>query len=281
VLNDLQSFAKKQGAIFLKMDPDVVLGRGVPSSEEDIADRDGQVMISELKHRGWEYSSDQIQFKNTILLDLTQSEEEMLRRMKQKTRYNIRLAERKDVVVRVGILDDLSMLYRMYAETSVRDGFVIRDEGYYKAVWQTFLAKPLSQVSSLPSPIADDQVSRNIPMAPFTEPLIAEVDHEPVSLYFTLQAEPITSTACRAILIVKKCQLICCNGKRSGAPRQRVARSTICGEHPTYLIKAIRCGACIDSRKAGVDRFCVPSAHGTSRPIHFGIRYILKLSRAC
>jgi peptidoglycan pentaglycine glycine transferase (the first glycine) len=184
VLNDLQSFAKKQGAIFLKMDPDVVLGRGVPSSEEDIADRDGQVMISELKHRGWEYSSDQIQFKNTILLDLTQSEEETLRRMKQKTRYNIRLAERKDVVVRVGILDDLSMLYRMYAETSVRDGFVIRDEGYYKAVWQTFLAKPLSQVSSLPSPIADDQVSRNIPMAPFTEPLIAEVDHEPVAAIF-------------------------------------------------------------------------------------------------
>jgi lipid II:glycine glycyltransferase (peptidoglycan interpeptide bridge formation enzyme) len=34
VLNDLQSFAKKQGAIFLKCDPDVVLGRGVPGGEE-------------------------------------------------------------------------------------------------------------------------------------------------------------------------------------------------------------------------------------------------------
>jgi peptidoglycan pentaglycine glycine transferase (the first glycine) len=30
VLDDLQSFAKKQGAIFLKLDPDVALGRGVP-----------------------------------------------------------------------------------------------------------------------------------------------------------------------------------------------------------------------------------------------------------
>jgi hypothetical protein len=32
VLDDLQSFAKKQGAIFLKLDPDVVLGRGVPAA---------------------------------------------------------------------------------------------------------------------------------------------------------------------------------------------------------------------------------------------------------
>ena len=39
VLNDLQAFAKKQGAIFLKMDPDVVLGTGVPSSEEDVIDQ--------------------------------------------------------------------------------------------------------------------------------------------------------------------------------------------------------------------------------------------------
>jgi hypothetical protein len=27
------------------------------------------------------------------------------------------------------------MLYHMYAETSVRDGFVIREEGYYQTVW--------------------------------------------------------------------------------------------------------------------------------------------------
>ena len=29
----------------------------------------------------------------------------------------------------------------MYAETSVRDGFVIRDEEYYKTVWTTFMAE--------------------------------------------------------------------------------------------------------------------------------------------
>ena len=63
----------------------------------------------------------------------------MLARMKPKTRYNIRLAEKKGVSVRVGTLDDLPMLYKMYAETSVRDGFVIRDENYYMTVWKLFM----------------------------------------------------------------------------------------------------------------------------------------------
>ena len=71
MLNDLQSFAKKQGAIFLKIDPDVVLGRGVPDSEEDVPENSGQAVMSELKRRGWEYSSDQIQFQNTVVIDLT------------------------------------------------------------------------------------------------------------------------------------------------------------------------------------------------------------------
>jgi lipid II:glycine glycyltransferase (peptidoglycan interpeptide bridge formation enzyme) len=83
-------------------------------------------------------------------------------RMKQKTRYNVRLAEKKGVVVRVGNLEDLPALYKMYAETSVRDGFVIRDEGYYLTVWKMFMQ------SSEPSAV----------------PLVAEVDGEAVAAIF-------------------------------------------------------------------------------------------------
>ena len=162
VLNDLQSFAKKQGAIFLKMDPDVVLGTGVPQGGDDVVENNGQAVMSELKRRGWEYASDQIQFKNTVLIDLTPTEDELLTRMKQKTRYNIRLAEKKGVVLRVGTPSDLSGLYKMYAETSVRDGFVIRDEGYYKTVWNLYMSSS----------------------DPTCEPLIAEVDGEPVAAIF-------------------------------------------------------------------------------------------------
>jgi lipid II:glycine glycyltransferase (peptidoglycan interpeptide bridge formation enzyme) len=162
VFNDLQTFAKRQGAIFLKMDPDVVLGTGVPDRADNIIDNDGQAVISDLNRRRWGYSSDQIQFKNTVLVDLSPTEDELLARMKQKTRYNIRLAEKKGVSVRVGTLEDLPMLSRMYAETSVRDGFVIREEGYYKTVWNLFMN-------------SND---------PHCEPLIAEVDNEPVAAIF-------------------------------------------------------------------------------------------------
>jgi peptidoglycan pentaglycine glycine transferase (the first glycine) len=168
VLDDLQSFAKKQGAIFLKMDPDVVLGTGVPASEGAQEDNGGLVVISELKQRGWRFSPDQIQFKNTVLIDLSASEDGMLARMKQKTRYNIRLAEKKGVTIRVGTQADLSMLYKMYAETSLRDGFVIRDEGYYKTVWTTFMRPSPFQPSNFPT----------------CEPLIAEVDGEAVAAIF-------------------------------------------------------------------------------------------------
>jgi peptidoglycan pentaglycine glycine transferase (the first glycine) len=172
VLDDLQSFARKQGAIFLKMDPDVVLGTGVPETGGDVIDNGGQAVMSELKRRGWGYSSDQIQFKNTVLVDLNPSEEEILGRMKQKTRYNIRLAERKGVIMRVGTKDDLPMLYKMYAETSVRDGFVIRAEDYYKTVWELFMAGGQSSIESRKSSM------------PFTEPLIAQVNGEPVAAIF-------------------------------------------------------------------------------------------------
>ncbi len=162
VLNDLQSFAKKQGAIFLKMDPDVVLARGIPNGEDEVIDNGGQAVMSELKRRGWRYSSDQIQFRNTVLIDLKPSQEEMLARMKQKTRYNIRLAVKKGVMVRIGTLEDLGTLYEMYAETSVRDRFVIRDEGYYQTVWEMFMSSG----------------------EPTCEPLVAEVDGEPVAAIF-------------------------------------------------------------------------------------------------
>ncbi|OQY88693.1 MAG: hypothetical protein B6D38_10015 [Anaerolineae bacterium UTCFX1] len=178
VLNDLQSFAKKQGAIFLKCDPDVVLGTGVPRSAEDVEEKSGTAITSELKRRGWGYSSDQIQFKNTVVIDLNPTEDELLARMKQKTRYNIRLAEKKSVFLRVGTLEDLPMLYKMYAETSVRDGFVIRDEAYYKTVWETFMRLNVGKLESLQ--VETFQLS-NLPTC---EPLIAEVNNQPVAAIF-------------------------------------------------------------------------------------------------
>jgi len=173
VIADLQSFARKQRAIFLKIDPDVQLDNNESHHAEDKPYKSSLLLQQSLHSHGWHYSPEQIQFRNTMLIDLTASEAEILERMKQKTRYNIRLAGRKGVTIRRGNPDDYAMLFRMYAETSLRDNFTIRHEEYYRNIWSTF-----------PAP------GRYPAVQPCAQPLIAEVDGEPVAaliLFFFAQ----------------------------------------------------------------------------------------------
>jgi lipid II:glycine glycyltransferase (peptidoglycan interpeptide bridge formation enzyme) len=139
VINDLRNLAHEQKAIFLKLDPDVRLGTGVPGTDQETSEQVGRSFSDELGAAGFIFSPDQIQFRNTICINLEASEAELLQRMKQKTRYNIRLSERKGVRIRRGDQNDIPTLYNMYAETSQRDGFVIREAAYYQAVWETFI----------------------------------------------------------------------------------------------------------------------------------------------
>jgi len=139
VITDLQEFAKRAGAIQIKIDPDLVVGKGVPGEENEETDQQGIEITHELKRGGWRFSPDQIQFRNTFLIDLRPEEDDILSRMKSKTRYNIRLASRKGITIRYGDLSELGNLYKMYAETSLRGGFTIRGEEYYQNLWQEFL----------------------------------------------------------------------------------------------------------------------------------------------
>lgn len=138
VLVDIQKIARNKHLIFVKIDPELCLGRGVPGREEAWEDPAGLQTIEEMKQAGWHYSENQVQFKNTALLSLAGGEEDWLKRMKQKTRYNLRLAERSGVRVRLAAEEEFPEIYKMYAETSVRDGFVIRSEEYYLNVWRLF-----------------------------------------------------------------------------------------------------------------------------------------------
>jgi peptidoglycan pentaglycine glycine transferase (the first glycine) len=144
VLNDLQQLARKRGAIFVKIDPEVQVGTGISGDADARPCPEGLVVQAELEKRSWRLSSEQIQFRNTVWIDLFRTEEERLAHLKQKWRYNLRLAQRKGVSVRACTDDDLPGLYRMYAETSVRDGFVIRPEEYYLNVWRRFMRREMA-----------------------------------------------------------------------------------------------------------------------------------------
>jgi lipid II:glycine glycyltransferase (peptidoglycan interpeptide bridge formation enzyme) len=144
VLTDLQNLARREHAIFIKIDPDLPLPAGAGELSVDTPSL--EVFGPERLPAGrWRFSRDQIQFRNTVLLDLRRSESEILAAMKQKTRYNVRLAEKRGVRVRLGGRADLDLLYAMYAQTSLRDGFAIRSAEYYQDAWGSFMEAGLAQ----------------------------------------------------------------------------------------------------------------------------------------
>ncbi len=140
-LYQLEQLARREKAIFIKIDPDVTRGVGV--EPEPVPS--GVQFVNELQKRGWRFSANQIQFRNTVELDLTLPEEELLAAMKSKTRYNIRLAGRKGIVARPGTPDDFPVLAAMYQETAARDQFAIRPLAYYLDAWTSFYNDGMGQ----------------------------------------------------------------------------------------------------------------------------------------
>lgn len=128
VLANIEAQARALGCIFVKIDPDV---------REDRPE--GKLVLHALQRRGWHFSAEQIQYKNTACTDLTQGADALLAQMKSKWRYNVRLAARRGITVRLGTEADLAGFYDLYAETGQRDGFLIRPFDYYRTTWQTYL----------------------------------------------------------------------------------------------------------------------------------------------
>jgi lipid II:glycine glycyltransferase (peptidoglycan interpeptide bridge formation enzyme) len=62
----------------------------------------------------------------------------MLAGMKPKWRYNVRLAEKKGVVVSREGSGSLAEVYALYQETASRDGIAIHPLSYYETLFKTF-----------------------------------------------------------------------------------------------------------------------------------------------
>jgi peptidoglycan pentaglycine glycine transferase (the first glycine) len=73
-----------------------------------------------------------IQPKKTVVLNLKDNLDDILKRMHQKTRYNIRLAKKKGVVIKEGNSQDFVEFWRLMQLTGERDGFRIHKEEHYK-----------------------------------------------------------------------------------------------------------------------------------------------------
>jgi lipid II:glycine glycyltransferase (peptidoglycan interpeptide bridge formation enzyme) len=115
---EIDRLCRSRNAVFLKVEPD----RWEDGSDELPA--------------GFTASAHTIQPPRTILVDIDGSEEQILNRMKQKTRYNIRLALRKGIVITPS--SNFDVFADLMAETGERDAFGVHSLDYYQKVFDQF-----------------------------------------------------------------------------------------------------------------------------------------------
>ena len=115
---------KKQNCVFIKIE-----------SNEIKSDR--PKVITQLRNYAITQSSRTFA-SHTLLLDLTKSEEELLAGMHQKTRYNIKVAERHGVVVEEKNDDEgLNIFLKLQKETAARQKFYVHPDKYYQTLFLT------------------------------------------------------------------------------------------------------------------------------------------------
>ena len=115
--HEIDAVCKQYRAIFSKLEPDSWIEPPLPMG-------------------GVRVSPHNIQPPRTIIIDTRGSEEEILARMKQKTRYNIRLAQKKGVTVRPW--NNIEAFHKMMLVTGGRDSFGIHSLEYYRRAYELF-----------------------------------------------------------------------------------------------------------------------------------------------
>jgi lipid II:glycine glycyltransferase (peptidoglycan interpeptide bridge formation enzyme) len=122
-IEDLKRIGREENAIFIQLEPNV---------------EDNKELEEKIINLGLVKSAHPLFTQYTFVLDITPSEEELLKSMSQKTRYNIRLAEKKGVKV---IEDNSNKAFEDYLklleETTKRQGFYAHTPLYHKLMWET------------------------------------------------------------------------------------------------------------------------------------------------
>jgi lipid II:glycine glycyltransferase (peptidoglycan interpeptide bridge formation enzyme) len=120
---EVDALCRRRRAIFLKVEP-------------DCWDFEPQVRSPHGPPPGFQLSQQSIQPPRTLVVSLVGNESELLERMKQKTRYNIRLALKKGVVV--SPFNDIGLFSKLMQVTGERDRFGVHSPSYYEKVYDLF-----------------------------------------------------------------------------------------------------------------------------------------------
>lgn len=119
ILKELEKFAREHGAVFLRIEPPYSKSRNLEIEKS--------------------VRTQSVQPHQTLRIDLTQSEDALLKAMHQKTRYNIGLSEKHGV--RVEEKNDIEAFFKLLQTTTTRDGFRMHPREHYETILATLDAK--------------------------------------------------------------------------------------------------------------------------------------------
>lgn len=124
MVDSLSLIGNQEKAAFIKVEPNVT----VDSS---------QLTVDRLKKIGLVKAKKALFTKYNFIIDLTKTEDKLLEGMHQKTRYNIRVAQKKGVEVYESVKDqDFEIYLKLYFETTRRQGYFGHTPHYHRLAWQ-------------------------------------------------------------------------------------------------------------------------------------------------
>lgn len=160
-LHKVRDYLRGQGALALQVEP--------PMAADTPA---AKLALEMLRDLGFQ-PAQPVQPLRTIALDIRPSEEELLAGMKEKWRYNVRLAARKGVEMREAHeLAELRAWYELLETTGERDQFGIHTFEYYRKFWEIFV--PRGQARLLLA-YAENELLAGV--------FVAHLAHEAIYLY--------------------------------------------------------------------------------------------------
>lgn len=131
-ISKLVRMAKREGAGWIRIEPQ---SKNDLSAIKKALSDDHKIVKSKKDHEP----------AQTLMIDLGKSEEDILKEMKSKTRYNVRLAQRKGVTVeRAHDERSIDEFCRLTKITAQRDGITPHPEKYYRKMFATIPEKSLS-----------------------------------------------------------------------------------------------------------------------------------------
>lgn len=140
---EIKKYVKKYNAVFVKIDPDLIINRTNYLEEEREKDYGAKETVETLKklgfkHLGFTKNFETTQPRYSFRIDMTENLETVYEHFSKTTKQRIKKAEDLEVEVTIGTKEDIKEFYKLMRITENRKDFVTHELDYYETLYDIF-----------------------------------------------------------------------------------------------------------------------------------------------